>query len=226
MTDENNPLSNPTGTGVYRGSNDPKPKGASTAGVKHGPSPGPQSAPPPKAGNPAFVIPPPGYYSPPGYYPPPAYGAPHSPGAPPGYVAPTTAQKYPMAKTAKLLGILSLVSTGLSLVLIIIINLGSSFWSSFVGVESYLSICFVSISVETLLAVTGLVLGIIGLVFGKKARKKIAASSGSLQGGNSALAGIICGIIGIVLGALIIILVIIGIVLLFLLVYLLKGIFI
>jgi len=47
----------------------------------------------------------------------------------------------------------------------------------------------------------GLVLGVVAVIFGTKARKMIAESNGTLGGAGLAQAGWICGIVAIVLGA-------------------------
>ena len=52
----------------------------------------------------------------------------------------------------------------------------------------------------------GLILGVLGIVFGVLSRKEIAASNGQQKGDGMALAGIICGAVAIVLIALVLIL--------------------
>jgi hypothetical protein len=52
----------------------------------------------------------------------------------------------------------------------------------------------------------GLVLGILGIVFGVLGRKEIEASHGQLKGAGMALAGIICGALAIALIAIVLIL--------------------
>ncbi|MBZ5736851.1 DUF4190 domain-containing protein [Nocardioides mangrovi] len=52
----------------------------------------------------------------------------------------------------------------------------------------------------------GVVLGILGIVFGVLARKDIATSSGALKGAGMALAGIICGAVALALIVIVLIL--------------------
>jgi len=48
--------------------------------------------------------------------------------------------------------------------------------------------------------VIGFALAILGIVFGVKARKSIAASAGTLKGEGLALAGLVCGIVALGIG--------------------------
>ena len=62
---------------------------------------------------------------------------------------------------------------------------------------------------SNLMPVIGIVLGIIGIVFGVRAKKEIQHSNGTLTGDGMATAGFICGIVGTVVSITIILIIII-----------------
>ena len=49
-------------------------------------------------------------------------------------------------------------------------------------------------------SVIGVVCGILAVIFGRRSKREIAASNGTVVGGGMAKAGIVCGWIGLVLG--------------------------
>jgi len=62
---------------------------------------------------------------------------------------------------------------------------------------------------SNLMPVIGIALGIIGIVFGIRAKKEIQQSNGTLTGDGMAIAGFVCGIVGIVVSITIILLIIV-----------------
>lgn len=60
-------------------------------------------------------------------------------------------------------------------------------------------ICGILSVLTSEVVVPGLVLGILGIIFSRKARKEIQKSNGSIGGEGMAIAGFVCGIVGLVL---------------------------